>query len=59
MSWLAVVAVAISLNVANLVGYTKCARDAQKRAESQTPGLSNTVSAFLATSIMDRARSMI
>eukprot|EP01137_Pigoraptor_chileana_P019735 Opistho-2@81176 len=51
IQWLLVVAVAVPLNAANVVGYTKCQKDAKERLQSFAGD-------FLARTVMQQAASM-
>jgi len=58
-SWLMVVAVALVLNTANLIGYRKCQQDATKKAKGNASfnPLSDSVSNILKNTLVQNAKS--
>ena len=58
-SWLLIVAVAMALNTANVVGYTKCQQDAQKKNKNATNPVRDSMTSMLTKTLVKNATSLI
>ena len=57
--WLLIVAVAIALNTANVIGYTKCQQDAQKRNRNATNPVRDSVTSMLTGALVQNAKNLV